>query len=180
MELTKEQIKKIMPNATSSNIVKYLPYLNKWMSHYGITTTERVCHFLAQIAHESGNLYYSKELASGEAYDTGRLSKALGNTPEKDGDGQKYKGRGLIQITGTFNYKAIAKDWGEPIFEHPELLETPSNAVRSACWFWWNSGLNKKVDGGATVEQITKVINGGKNGLSEREEFYKQAKKIIE
>ena len=179
MEITKEQLKKIIPLALSINIEKYISFFNKWMPYYGITTIERICHFLAQIAHESGSLKYSKELASGDAYDTGRLAKALGNTPEEDDDGEKYKGRGLIQITGTNNYKEISKDWNEQIFEHPELLETPSNAVRSACWFWWKRGLNKKVDSGYTVEQITKIINGGYNGLKERIEFYNRAKNII-
>ena len=103
------------------------------------------------------------------------IYKRFGNTPEADGDGQKYKGRGLIQITGTSNYKDISKDWGIDVFSNPELLETPSYAVRSACWFWWKRGLNKLVDSGATIEKITKIINGGQNGLADRKEFYKRA-----
>ena len=149
------------------------------MPKYGVTTPLRVQHFLSQIAHESAQLRYNKELASGEAYDTGRLAKNLGNTPEKDGDGQKYKGRGLIQITGTTNYKAISKDWGIDVFSNPSLLETPENSVRSACWFWWKHGLNKLADTNPPVEKITKVINGGYNGLKERKEFFENAKKAI-
>lgn len=87
--ITREQIKKIMPNARSKDIETYLPLLNEQMSAFGIGTPLRECHFLAQIAHESGELRYSQEIASGKAYDTGRLAKALGNTPEADGDGQK-------------------------------------------------------------------------------------------
>ena len=88
--ITKQQLKSIMPNALSKNIDMYLPLLNELMHKFGINTRLRVCHFLAQIAHESGQLRYSQEIASGKAYDTGRLAAALGNTPEADGDGQKY------------------------------------------------------------------------------------------
>ena len=110
MIITKEQLKKVMPTASNSNIEKYLPFLNEWMPHYGIKTPQRICHFISQIAHESGSLVYNKEIASGKAYDTGKLAERLGNTPEADGDGQKYKGRGLIQITGSSNYREISKD----------------------------------------------------------------------
>lgn len=175
MEITKEFLKATIPYASKSNIEKFLPFLNEWMPKYNINTKDRICHFIAQIAHESGSLVYVKELASGQAYDTGKLASNLGNTPEADGDGQKYKGRGLIQITGTTNYKSISKDWGIDVFSKPELLETPTYAVRSACWFWEKHGLNKLVDSGATIEKITKVINGGQNGLSDRKEFYKRA-----
>lgn len=175
MIITKEFLKSVIPYASNSNVNKFLPYLNEWMPKYGITSKERVCHFIAQVAHESGSFLYVKEIASGKAYDTGNLAKRLGNTPEIDGDGQKYKGRGLIQITGTDNYKEISKDWEIDIFSKPELLETPTYAVRSACWFWWKRGLNKLVDSGTTVEKITKIINGGQNGLIERKEFYKRA-----
>lgn len=179
MELTYKQIKDIMPLATKVNIEKYLPWLNKWMPYYGITTKDRVCNFLSQVAHESGQLRYNKELASGSSYDTGRLALRLGNTPEDDGDGQLYKGRGLIQITGTYNYKSISKDWGVDVFSDPDLLLTPSLSVRSACWFWWKNGLNHLVDDGATVQMVTKVVNGGHNGLEERIEFYNNALKTI-
>jgi len=168
-----------MPQATRANIAKYLPWLNEWMPKYGITTPERIRHFISQVAHESAQFLYNKELASGEAYDTGRLATRLGNTPADDDDGRKYKGRGLIQITGTTNYKALSKDWGIDVFSQPELLETPENSVRSACWFWWKAGLNKKVDGGYSVKAVTVVVNGGTNGLDERIKFYERAKVAI-
>ena len=168
-----------MPGAASGNITKYLPWLNYWMPNYGITTLERVRHFLAQIAVESGQLKYNEEIASGEAYDTGHLAEILGNTPEKDGDGQRNKGRGLIQITGASNLKALSKDWGIDVFSDPDLLETPENSVRSACWFWWKKGLNRLADSGAAVKVVTKKVNGGQNGLEQREKFYQKAKTTI-
>ena len=179
MNLTYLQLHQIMPLATKTSIQKYLPWLNNWMPYYGITTPVRVRHFLAQVAHESGQLRYNKELASGASYDTGRLAIRLGNTPEDDGDGERLKGRGLIQITGTNNYKLLSKDWGIDVFANPNLLLTPSLATRSACWFWWKNGLNHLVDDGATVSEVTKVVNGGHNGLPERIEFYNNAKRII-
>lgn len=174
-----QTLKAIMPDASEKNIRLYLPHLEKWMPHYGIVTIERQAHFLSQVAHESCQLLYNKEIASGAAYDTGRLAAALGNTPEKDGDGQKYKGRGLIQITGKFNYGKLSKDWGIDAVSNPDILLTPENSVRSACWFWWKNGLNKLVDSGATVEQITRKVNGGKNGLQERIKFYERAVKNL-
>jgi len=179
MKLLSTQLAHIMPYATRANIAKYLPWLNIWMPKYGITTTARIRHFLAQVAQESGSFRYSKEIASGAAYDTGHLAKILGNTPEADGDGQRYKGRGLIQITGRYNYAALGKDWGVNALEMPEMLESAEGAVRSACWFWWKNGLNHLADSGATVKAITKVVNGGQNGLVEREEFYRRACEAI-
>ena len=180
MLITSSQIKSIYPKATDSNISRYLPFLNKWMAHYGITTPERIRHFLAQVGHESCQLLYVRELASGAEYDTGKLAVMLGNTPEKDGDGQFWKGRGLIQITGKDNYQRLAKDWDMPeILQHPELLETPELAVRSACWFWWRKGLNRMVDSGIGVVGITSKVNGGSNGLKERMAYYVKAKKVI-
>jgi putative chitinase len=112
-------------------------------------------------------------------YDTGRLARILGNTPERDGDGQKNKGHGLIQITGGGNLRAITKDWNIDVFSDPDILKQPEYAVRSACWFWWKAGLNKRVDKGATVRQVTLRVNGGKNGLKEREESYRRACEAI-
>ena len=96
--------------------------------------------FIAQIGHESGQLKYSEEIASGKAYE-GR--KDLGNTQQ--GDGVKFKGRGLIQITGRFNYIQLSKDLGEDFIKNPELLSTPKYAVQSACWFWNKNKLNDLV-----------------------------------
>ena len=121
MELTKEQLVSIMPYS-KGRVDKYLSHLNKFMREYGINTPHRIVFFLATIAIESGELRYTKELASGAAYDTGRLAKALGNTPEKDGDGQRFKGRGLIQLTGTNNYKAYRKATPQSPIPNPQYL----------------------------------------------------------
>lgn len=168
------QLRTIMPYSTPKNRDLFLPFLNKYMEQYGINTKARKAAFLAQIAHESGSLRYVKEIASGEAYDTGSLAKRLGNTPEADGDGQKYKGRGLIQITGRGNYEAASKGLGLDLINKPELLETPEFAVKSACWWWNGHGLNAVADSG-DFRRVTKIINGGYNGLASREAFHKVA-----
>lgn len=180
--LTEKQLQHIMPNALSANIGKYLPYLNEYMPRYGISTPLRQQHFIAQIAQESGELRYSEEIASGKAYDTGRKAVELGNTPRADGDGQKYKGRGLIQVTGTANYKrfnkAIGGDGAPDVVKHPTLLATPRYAVLSACWFFKTAGclaLADKDDVGA----VTKKVNGGLNGFDQRKMYLKRAKEVI-
>ena len=178
MILTKDQLKAIMPQASNAKLDLFLPLLNRWMPHYGIVTARRACHFLSQIAHESAQLTYVEEIASGAAYDTGRLAARLGNTPEKDGDGQKYKGRGLIQITGHDNYEQLGKDWNVDLLSNPQILTEPTLAVRSACWFWWKNGLNRIADKGSVLD-VTRIVNGGTNGLNERLLFYDRAKRVI-
>ena len=138
----------------------------------------RLRYFLAQIAHESNALLYTKELGSGKQYDTGKLAARLGNTPQADGDGQKYKGRGYIQITGHDNYKALAKDLNIDCLNHPEMLEQPKYALLSALWFWKKNGLNKYADRDAFTE-LTKRINGGTNGMADRLEWLRKANKYI-
>ena len=108
MIITLEQLKKIT-GINESKLNLYLPYLNQYLITYDVNTPLRLSHFLAQILHESGSFRYVEELASGDAYDT-RVD--LGNTPEKDGDGRLFKGRGLIQITGKSNYISLSKDLG--------------------------------------------------------------------
>ena len=129
MQITEQQLRQIMPLARGRAAV-FLPHLNAAMARRGIDTPRRIAAFLAQIGHESGQLLYVRELASGAAYDTGRLAAQLGNTPAADGDGQRYKGRGLIQITGRSNYRScsLALFGDERLLERPELLEQP------ACW----------------------------------------------
>lgn len=183
--ITSEQLKHIMPNALSSNISKYLPYLNELMPVFDIDTPLREQHFLAQVAHESGQLRYNTEIASGKAYDTGKLAVALGNTPAADGDGQKYKGRGLIQLTGTSNYRAFNKFVHEELKEtdvdflkNPEKVAEPRFAVMTACWFFKKSGCLALADKD-DILKVTKRINGGTNGLEQRKTFLKRAKEVI-
>lgn len=140
MKITNDFLKQVMPKSTESNRQKYIEWLNYFMPKYGIDSDKEVAAFIAQIGHESGQLRYVEELASGSAYE-GR--KDLGNV--QAGDGVRYKGRGLIQITGRFNYEELSKDLGEDFIKHPKLLSTPKYAVQSACWFWKRNKLNDLV-----------------------------------
>ena len=180
MKVTREQILAIMPNA-KDKVDAFLPYINGYAEVFHIDTPMRMAHFLAQIAHESGELRYTKELGNKNdfrKYDVGRLKNMLGNL--KDGDGYKYRGRGLIQITGRANYQAYqnSKYCTGDIMEHPELLEEPLGATKSAMWWWWKHGLNKLADSDCFVA-ITKTINGGTNGLALRRKFLTRAKKVF-
>ena len=133
-------LKKILPLSSEVNRNKYIEWLNYFMPKYDIDTDKEIAAFIAQIGHESGQLRYVEEIASGVAYE-GR--KDLGNTQK--GDGKRFKGRGLIQITGRFNYTQLSKDLGEDFVKNPELLSTPKYAVESACWFWNKNKLNDLV-----------------------------------
>lgn len=141
MIITDSQLKEIYPNSTLVNRNKYLPFLNKYFEKYEVNTTDRIAAFLAQIGHESAELRYVEEIASGKAYE-GR--KDLGNT--QPGDGVKYKGRGLIQITGRSNYTAISKDLDVDFVSNPKLLQEPEYAVLCAFWYWSKHNLNKLAD----------------------------------
>lgn len=171
--ITKETLQKVFPHATKANIDKYYPYLIEGMEQFEINTPPRVRMFLAQIGHESGELRYVKELASGQAYE-GRTD--LGNWDE--GDGIKYKGRGLIQITGAKNYTLLLMSLDVDLINNPEYLESPEFAVKSACWYWWNERLNSYADA-EDLRGCTKRINGGYNGMEDRERLYNLAKKYI-
>ena len=131
MILTNEDLKAMLPLSSKANRQKYIDWLNYYMSVYKINTDERIAAFIANIGVESGNLIYNKEIASGAAYE-GR--KDLGNIQK--GDGKRFKGRGLIQITGRHNYTLISEEVGEDFISNPELLETPKYAVLSACWYF--------------------------------------------
>ena len=175
--ITLEQLRQIIPFAGPRAAVFVVP-INEAMDEFGIDTPARQAAFVAQIAHESGSLRYVRELASGEAYDTGRLAERLGNTPETDGDGQRYRGRGLIQITGASNYSACGLALGLDLLANPELLEQPNHACRSAAWFWDSRGLNALADAG-DFERITRKINGGLNGQADRLAFYHRAMEVL-
>ena len=172
--LTIESLKQIFRETPEARLQLFLPYLRGAMSEYVIDTPQRQAMFLAQIGHESGRLKYVRELASGEAYE-GR--KDLGNT--EPGDGVKYKGRGLIQITGRRNYTLCGMALDLPLLEQPELLEQPHYACTSAGWFWWNNNLNRFADVG-DLRGSTRAINGGYNGLEDRTLLYKRALTVYE
>ena len=151
---------------------KYLDWLNAAMREFDITTVARQASFLAQVGHESGQLLYVEELASGAAYDTGSLAARLGNTPEADGDGQRWKGHGLLQVTGLANHKACAAYFGIALDRIAAWLMTPEGACRSAGWFWKTHGLNQLADAGDQVA-VSRRVNGGTNGLAERLALFK-------
>lgn len=172
MRVTREQILAIMP-LSKNRVDNYLNYINGYCDKFKINTPMRMAHYLAQIAHESAELRYTKELASGKAYE-GR--KDLGNVHA--GDGVKFKGRGLIQITGRANYEAYKNYCKFDVVSCPELLERPLGAVKSSMWWWNNHGLNELADDD-DVLAITKVINGGTNGLADRKQYLERAFKVF-
>lgn len=174
-EITSEQLKRIMPTAKLGNINEYLPFMNVLMPEFGIDTGLRRAHFVSQIAHESGCLQYVKEIASGEAYE-GR--KDLGNI--NPGDGKRYKGRGLIQLTGRANYELFNKfiDGTPDVIENPEQIEEPRLAVMVSCWFWQRNNINRLADRD-DIRAVTRRINGGLNGLNDRMKYLELAKKVL-
>lgn len=169
--ITIDDLAAVMPHAGKRAAV-FLPALNASMAHWGIDTPERQAAFLAQLAHESGQLRYVEELASGAAYE-GRAD--LGNT--EPGDGVRFKGRGLIQITGRKNYRdcSMALFGDTRLLTEPEILEQVGPACESAGWFWYSRGLNALADVGK-FERITRRINGGLNGLPDRLAAWERAK----
>ena len=170
--ITNEQLSKIS-KVSITKINVYYPYLVKYMTEYKIDTKLRQSAFIANLLVESGRFIYVKELASGAAYE---FRKDLGNTVK--GYGIKYKGRGLIQITGRNNYQLLAKAFNIDFIKFPELLEQPDNAVRSACWFWNSKQLNILADKG-DFKSVVKRINGGLNGYTERLNYYNELMKIL-
>jgi len=171
--ITLEQLKAIYKECPKEKVELFLPFLNETMEKYDISTPQRIRMFLAQIGHESGQLRYTTELASGEAYEGKRN---LGNTQK--GDGVKYKGRGLIQITGRNNFVLCGFDLDLPLLEHPELLSEPRNATLSAGWFWNENDLNRICDMNL-FETLTRRINGGLNGYADRYKLYQRALEVI-
>lgn len=182
MPITSQQLLQILPSAGKQAGV-FASALTLAMDKYQITTRLRMAAFIAQVGHESGQFRYVRELGGDQylsKYDTGPLAKRLGNTPEADGDGQKYRGRGLIQVTGRDNYLACSKAlFGDDrLLRTPELLEQAEWACKSAAWFWNSRSLNALADKGDQVG-ICKRINGGLNGLDDRLRLYSRAMEVL-
>jgi len=176
MSLTQQQLLQILPNARSVAGI-FVPVLNTAMQRYQIVGRKRVAAFIAQLGHESGQLRYVREIwgpTPAQAKYEGRAD--LGNT--QPGDGSKYRGRGLIQITGRANYAACGEALGLDLITQPELLELPQYAAMSAAWFWKQNGLNNLADRDQ-FNTITRRINGGLNGLQDRLEIWSRARAVL-
>ena len=183
----------------------YLDALNKVLSEYKIDTRLRICHFLAQVIHESGHFKYKSENLNysasalrsvfGKYFKTDAIANEYARKPEKianrvyanrmgngdeaSGDGWNYRGRGLIQLTGKTNYANCGKSIGLDLISDPDLLTKSAEAcVRSACWFWKINNLNALADKDSATS-ITKRINGGTNGLADRNKILNLAKSVI-
>jgi putative chitinase len=172
-DLTVAQLRAIMPHLTAERAAEFIGPLNKAMNKSEITTPLRRAAFLAQLAHESGELKYMEESASGEMYE-GR--KELGNT--EPGDGKRYKGRGPIQLTGRFNYRKAGEALGLDLEGKPELAATPDVGCQVAGWFWSTRKLNDLADK-KDFTTITKRVNGGLHGQTSREKFYRKALEVL-
>jgi predicted chitinase len=178
-----DELRKLMPRLNLHRAGLYAPLLSAAMFEFDITSKKRRSAFLAQLAHESVELRYMEEIASGAAYE-GR--KDLGNI--KPGDGKLYKGRGPIQLTGRANYRKFGRLLDLDLEGSPKLAAVPEHGFRIAALFWQQKGLNDLADqltlqgSGADwklVRKITRKINGGYNGLNERWAYYKSAIDIL-
>jgi len=162
MSLTVEHLIEIMPNCPRAVVADYAILLTDAMAGGQITTVTRAACFLGQLAHESGDLRWMVEQDSGEAYE-GRAD--LGNTNK--GDGPRYKGRGPIQLTGRANYHRVGKKLGLPLEEQPDIAARPDVGFRVAALYWTEHSLNVAADK-LDYPGITRAINGGLNGYSQR------------
>jgi putative chitinase len=189
------------PKTKKSILEGYVEPLNTVAEYYEMTANPaRLAGFLAQTGHESGgfnfikeNLNYSAKGLQGifkKYFPTEDLAKQyerqpekianrvyanrMGNGPEESGDGYRFCGRGLIQLTGRQNYTKLAEDLGISVEETAKYLETPNGAVSSAGWFWDNNNLNQYCDSGDFVT-LTKRINGGTIGLADRQHHFDEA-----
>ncbi len=208
-QLDASQLTRIMPASPSPEI--WTRALNDAMARFDIAGSQRMAAFLAQIAHESGQLSRLKEnlnysaarlmqvwpkrfptLQKAQSYERNPEKLAnyvyagrLGNGDEASGDGWRFCGRGLIQLTGRGNPRAAAAGIGLPLESEPQLLEQPDAAALSAAWFWKSHGLNELADNGNDDDDledfttITRRINGGTVGLKERIAFWKSAKGVL-
>ena len=167
LNITAAMLNQIAPGANQTIVNGLVPYLNQYLPQYGIDTLDRMKHFFGQAAEESASFRTLTEYASGAEYE-GRTD--IGNT--QPGDGVRFKGRGIFQITGRANYASIGKRLGVDLVDNPQLAATPQISVQTACIYWATHNLSALADSPATAYDtcvaITKKVNGGENGLSVR------------
>jgi len=203
MLVSREQLAQFFENTPANVIDQYVEPLNNALQQFQINNPERIAMFMAQVGHESGGLTQIQENLN---YRADRLpvvfpryfrdvnpnayarnpekianrvyANRMGNGPESSGDGYRYRGRGLIQLTGHDNYARFANDMDMSIEEAVEYLSIPEGAAMSAAWFWSKNGLNEIADRGDVVA-ATKRINGGTIGLADRQAHYSEALHIF-
>lgn len=204
--LTAELLKKLLPNISETAIEDYLPILQELLPKYEINTPERLAGYLSQVGHESNsfsigreNLRYTspeslRRVFGAKRFPTIEFANQYVKQPQKlanyvyggrmgntgANDGWLYRGASSIQLTGKENFTNYSKDtYGdERIVHHPELLELPLDYIQSGLWFWKTRGLNKFADK-KDIVGMTKVINGGENGLLERKAIYNNCCKVL-
>jgi putative chitinase len=205
MQITREQLQQIIPR--NPYIDQWVSALNQLLPDYGIDTPQRVAAFLAQCAHESGNFVFLKENLNYRAASLRKIfpkyfpddaiatqyaslpnkaeaianriyANRMGNGPEESGDGFRYCGRGLIQLTGRTNDEAFADSIESTPEEVSAYLETFEGAVQSACWFWESNNLNQFADTD-DIKTMTRRINGGFIGLEDRIKHYEHARHVF-
>ena len=202
MELTKQQLKELLPK--NPYIDQWHHALSQLLPDYEINTPKRIASFIAQCAHESGNFIflsenlnykaesltkifskYFKDIGTAKQYEKNPQKIAnkiyadrMGNGNEASGDGFKYRGRGLIQLTGKTNYTWFAASLEITPEEAAEYMGTFEGAAQSACWFWETNKLNDWADKG-DIEKMTKIINGGTIGLEDRKKHYAHALHVL-
>lgn len=174
--ITLDQVRWMLaPTPKHTLIADLYPFLEAACEEFEIDTELRQAHFLAQTAWETDRFCALEEYASGDAYDT---REDLGNTPERDGDGALYKGRGIMMLTGKSNVaRCSAALFGDRnvLLDDPWLLSDDfETAVRSGAWFWFEHDLNRLADAD-DLRKITRKINGGTNGLDGRRRLYERA-----
>ena len=176
------QLHTVMPTLAEAKRALYLPHLNAAMRASGIgTTLLRTAAFVAQLAHESGEFRCMEEIwgptpAQLRYEPPSDLAQRLGNT--EPGDGKRFKGRGPIQITGRFNYAKYGRLLGRDLVTEPALAGAPELAFATAGLFWQTNGLNELADAQDFVT-ITRRINGGTNGLADRQMYFARAKSVL-
>lgn len=156
---------------------KWYDPVERAMTEFAILSPARAAAFIAEVGHESDGFVYSREIWGPTAAQNGYEGRAdLGN--ELPGDGKRFLGRGLIQITGRANYSELALALGIDVLNNPELLEQPILAARSAGWWWEKHGCNELADSG-NFEALTKRINGGLNGYADRMQRWGVARAVL-
>lgn len=204
-ELTKDQLRQLIPK--NPFIDQWYDALSQLLPDYEINTPQRIAAFIAQCAHESGNFVAIKENLNYRAVTLRKLfskyfptdelaahyaslpnkqeaianriyANRMGNGPEESGDGYRYCGRGLIQLTGKTNYSLFAESLEISVEEASEYLQTFEGAAQSACWFWESNNLNRFADVG-DIKGLTKAINGGFIGLEDRVKHYQHALHVM-